>query len=56
MKYEKTDVPESELGYVISHSSEIIVLNLNGQHSGSFPHDTDSKPLLSHIRQILNDS
>ena len=56
MKYEKTLVPESELGYVISHSSDIIVLNLKGQPSGSFPHDTDSKPLLNYIRKILNGS
>ena len=56
MKYEKTLVPESELGYVITHSSDIIVLNLKGKHSRSFPHDTDSKPLLNHIRKILNDS
>ena len=54
MNYEKTLVPESELGYVISHSSDIIVLNLKGEHSGSFPHDTDSKALLNHIRNILD--
>ena len=56
MKYEKTIVPESELGYVISHSSDIIVLNLKGDHSGSFPHNTDSKPLVNHIRNILDKS
>ena len=56
MKYEKTLVPESELGYVISHSSDIIVLNLKGQPSRSFPHDTDSKPLVNYIRKILNGS
>tara|TARA_Y100001970_G_C13857860_1_gene662608 strand:+ start:105 stop:722 length:618 start_codon:yes stop_codon:yes gene_type:complete len=54
MKYEKTVIPESALGYVISHSSDIIVLNLNGKPSATFPHDTDSKPLLKHIRNILN--
>jgi len=54
MKYEKTIVPESELGYVISHSSDIIVLNLEGEHSVSFPHDTDSTPLINHILNILH--
>ena len=56
MKYEKTIVPESELGYVISHSSDIIVLNLEGEHSGSFPHDIDSKPLVNHIVHILENN
>lgn len=56
MNYEKTIVPESELGYVISHSSDIIVLNLEGKHSDSFPHDTDSKPLVNHIRHILDEN
>ena len=56
MKYEKTLVPKSELGYVISHSSDIIVLDLDGKLSGSFPHDTDSKPLLNHIRHILEEN
>ena len=56
MKYEKTIVPDSELGYVISHSSNIIVLNLEGEHSGSFPHDTDSTPLVKHILNVLDEN
>ena len=56
MKYEKTIVPESELGYVISHSSDIIVLNLEGKLSRSFPHDTDATPLIKHIKNILKEN
>ena len=56
MKYEKTLVPESELGYVISHSSDIIVLGIDGKLSGTFPHNTDAQPLLNYIRNILEEN
>ena len=37
-------------------SQSVQVLNLKGQPSGSFPHDTDAKPLLNYIRKLLNGS
>ena len=56
VKYEKTLVPDSALGYVISHSSDIIVVGLDGKLRETFPHDTDEKPLIDHIRHLLDEN
>ena len=56
VKYEKTLVPDSALGYVISHSSDIIVVGLDGKLRKTFPHDTDEKPLIDHIRHLLDEN
>jgi len=56
VKYEKTLVPDSALGYVISHSSDIIVVGLDGKLRETFPHDTDEIPLIDHIRHLLDEN
>ncbi|MBC8259443.1 MAG: SCO family protein [SAR324 cluster bacterium] len=53
VKYKKTLVPDSALGYVISHSDEIFVVGLDGKPQKTFPHDTDTAPLLAQIKQLL---
>lgn len=56
VKYKKILVPESALGYVISHSSDIFVLDHNGKLCETFPHDTDTPPLLAQIKILLKNS
>ena len=53
VKYKKTLSPDSALGYVISHSDDIIVIGLDGSPQKSFPHDTNPVPLLAQIKQLL---
>jgi len=53
VKYKKTLSPDSALGYVISHSDDIIVIGLDGSPQKSFPHDTNTVPLLAQIKQLL---
>ncbi|SVB38464.1 uncharacterized protein METZ01_LOCUS191318 [marine metagenome] len=53
VKYKKTLSPDSALGYVISHSDDIIVIGLDGNPQKSFPHDTNTVPLLAQIKQLL---
>jgi protein SCO1/2 len=56
IKYKKTLVPESALGYVISHSSDIIVLGLDGKLRRTFPHNTSVSPLKEYIIYLLNEN
>ncbi len=53
VKFKKTLSPDSALGYVISHSDDIIVIGLDGSPQKSFPHDTNTVPLLAQIKQLL---
>ena len=53
VKYKKTLSPDSALGYVIYHSDDIIVIGLDGSPQKSFPHDTNTVPLLAQIKQLL---
>jgi len=53
VKYKKTLVPDSALGYVISHSDDIFVVGPNGKPQKTFPHDTNTVPLLAQIKRLL---
>ena len=53
VKYKKTLVPDSALGYVISHSADIIIVDRDGILRMTFPHDTDSAPLLKQLKLLL---
>ena len=53
VKYKKTLVPDSTLGYVISHSDSIFVVGMDGKPQKTFPHDTNTVPLLKQIKQLL---
>ena len=53
VKYKKTLVPDSVLGYVISHSDDIFVVGPDGKPQKIFPHDTNTVPLLAQIKRLL---
>ena len=53
IKYERSLKPESTLGYVISHSSDIIIVDPGGIVRKTFPHDTDTAPLLKELKLLL---
>ena len=53
VKYKKTLVPDSALGYVISHSDDIFVVGPDGKPQKTFPHDTNTVPLLAQIKRLL---
>jgi cytochrome oxidase Cu insertion factor (SCO1/SenC/PrrC family) len=53
VKYKKTLVPDSALGYVISHSDDIFVVGPDGKPQKKFPHDTNTVPLLAQIKRLL---
>jgi len=54
--YSKNLMPESALGYSISHPTSILLLDAEGRIVESVPHDAKSKYLLSRIRDLLNSS
>jgi protein SCO1/2 len=54
IEYSKTPMPDSALGYSISHPTDILILDPQGRVVESVPHDSKSKYLLSRIREILN--
>ncbi len=53
VKYKKTLVPDSALGYVISHSDDIFVVGPDGKPQKTFPHDTNTVPLIAQIKRLL---
>ena len=53
LKYEKTLVPDSSLGYVISHSSDIMIVDQNGTLRMTLPHDTQPEKLLEQVKLFL---
>ncbi len=54
VKYSKDPMPESALGYSISHPTDILLLDAEGQVVEAVPHDAKSKYLLARIRDLLN--
>ena len=53
VKYKKTLVPDSTLGYVISHSSDIIIVDRDGVLRMTVPHDIDADHLLKQLKLLL---
>ena len=53
VNYQKTIDPDSTLGYVISHSDNIILVGMDGKPQKTFPHDTKTVPLLAQINKLL---
>ena len=53
VKFKKTLVPDSTLGYVISHSSDIILVDRNGVLRMTIPHDTETDHLLKQLKLLL---
>lgn len=54
--YSKNEMPESALGYSISHPTDILLLDREGRIAEAIPHDAKSEYLLARIRDLLNAS
>ena len=54
VKFSKTSTPGSGLGYSISHSTDIILLDRHGKMVESIPHDSDPAYLRGRIRDLLD--
>ena len=56
IEFSKTIRPESALGYSISHSTDILLLDPNGQLVESIPHNSEPAYLRGRIRALLDAS
>lgn len=56
VKFSKTMRPESALGYSISHSTDIFLLDARGQIVEAIPHNSEPTYLRGRIRDLLNAS
>jgi protein SCO1/2 len=56
VEYSKSPMPDSALGYSISHPTDILIVDPQGHVVESVPHDSKSKYLLARIRDLLNAS
>ena len=56
IEYSKNTMPDSALGYSISHPTDILILDAEGHIVETVPHDLKSKYLLARIRDLLNAS
>lgn len=56
VEFSKTMRPESALGYTISHSTEIFLLDSRGQIVEAIPHNSEPTYLRARIRDLLNAS
>ncbi len=54
IKFSKTMRPESAIGYSISHSTDILLLDSRGQIVESIPHNSEPTYLRARIRDLLN--
>lgn len=56
ISYSKDPMPDSALGYSISHPTDILLLDGSGQIVETIPHDAKSGDLLARIRSLLKAS
>lgn len=56
VEYSKNVMPDSALGYSISHPTDILLLDTQGQIVEIVPHDSKPNYLLARIRDLLNAS
>ena len=56
IEYSRSVMPDSALGYSISHPTDILLLDRNGRLVEAVPHDTPPSVLLARIRDLLNTS
>lgn len=52
--YSKKSMPDSALGYSISHPTDILLLDTRGQVVKAVPHNVEVNRLLSEIRGLMN--
>jgi protein SCO1/2 len=56
VEYSKNPMPDSALGYSISHPTDILLLDTQGQFVESVPHQSEPGYLLARVRELLNAS
>ena len=56
IEYSRSPMPDSALGYAITHPTDILLLDGDGRLVGAVPHNTPPSELLARIRDLLNDS
>lgn len=56
VEYAKQEMPDSGLGYSISHPTVIFLLDTAGRIVELVPHDTEPRYLLARIRELLDAS
>lgn len=56
IEYSRNAMPDSALGYSISHPTDIFLLDRNGRLVEAVPHDIKPRYLLARIRDLLNAS
>lgn len=54
VEYSRKIVPDSAVGYSISHPTDILLLDTRGQFVKAVPHNTKPDQLISRIRGLLN--
>lgn len=54
VEYSRKIVPDSAVGYSISHPTDILLLDTRGQFVRAVPHNTRPDQLISRIRGLLN--
>lgn len=54
--YSRNPMPDSALGYSISHPTDILLLDRNGRLVEAVPHNIKPRYLLARIRDLLNAS
>jgi len=52
--YSKDEMPGSPLGYSISHPTDILLLDAEGQFVEAIPHDAKPTHILARVRDLLN--
>ena len=56
IEYSRDAMPDSALGYSISHPTDILVLDASGKIVDALPHNTPPAELLARIRDLLDAS
>jgi len=51
--YRKVEQADSQMGYAMDHSSDLYLIDKNGQLSGSIPHGTPPQKILASLRKLL---
>jgi protein SCO1 len=54
VEYAREEMPGSELGYSISHPTDIFLVDAKGRLIETIPHDARSAHILARVRELLN--
>lgn len=54
IRFKKSELADSALGYVIDHTADIVLLDSQGNLQTTFPHNQSSKQIIISIRKLIN--